>query len=397
MLSRGGGLSHRRDLMRSWADVGLAAVEPRRLTREALGSDPDDVTVIGIGKAGPGMCWGAHEALGRISGICVTNADAVPPPGVELVLGDHPVPGERSFQAGQRLMEVAARIDNRCLALISGGGSSVCEYPRIGIDPSYLTHVCQVMIDAGVAIDEMNLVRQHLSGIKGGGLAAVVSVAIETYVISDVGRRDVGWVASGPTIPFRADPERVEEIMRRCGIEIDDGVRRVIRSTASQIPARGSVAVLANGRTAGEAIVRRASEFSRKSAMSDRWIEVDVASEVTAFLEGAPPGVTVGVGEPTIRVDGPGRGGRNTHAALMAATLIEGRDDLFMAFATDGIDGRSGAGGAIVDGTTIARGGNPDQALQGFDSARYLARTADLITTGPTGTNVADVWVLWRR
>ena len=69
---------------------------------------------------------------------------------------------------------------------------------------------------------------------------------------------------------------------------------------------------------------------------------------------------------------------------------------MFCAFATDGVDGSSGAAGSIVDGDTITRGGDPHQSLDRFDSATYLERTGDLVITGPTGTNVADLWLLWR-
>jgi glycerate-2-kinase len=104
----------------------------------------------------------------------------------------------------------------------------------------------------------------------------------------------------------------------------------------------------------------------------------------------------VAAGEVTLEVTGAGAGGRNTHAALLAARHM-GPDDLFCAFATDGVDGRSGAAGAIVDGSTIIRGGNPETVLGEFDSARYLAGTSDLLRCPPTGTNVADLWILWRR
>ena len=103
------------------------------------------------------------------------------------------------------------------------------------------------------------------------------------------------------------------------------------------------------------------------------------------------------VGETVVEVTGSGSGGRNTHAALLAAQRLAGTDDLFASFATDGVDGESGCAGAIVDGTTIERGGDPGPALADFDSAGYLARTGDLLVCSPTGTNVADLWILWRR
>jgi len=91
-----------------------------------------------------------------------------------------------------------------------------------------------------------------------------------------------------------------------------------------------------------------------------------------------------------------GRGGRNTHTALRAAQMISGSDAWFAALATDGVDGRSDSAGAIVDGATLSRGGDPTAALTSFNSAAYLETTGDLIEDGPTGTNVADLWLIWR-
>jgi hydroxypyruvate reductase len=107
--------------------------------------------------------------------------------------------------------------------------------------------------------------------------------------------------------------------------------------------------------------------------------------------------VTVGTGEVVLDMRGEGTGGRNTHTALLAAARLTGSDDVFCAFATDGVDGGSGSAGAIVDGSTLRRGGDPTRSRDRFDSATYLAGTSDLLLCPPTGTNVSDVWILWRR
>jgi glycerate 2-kinase len=106
--------------------------------------------------------------------------------------------------------------------------------------------------------------------------------------------------------------------------------------------------------------------------------------------------VTVAAGEPLVRTEAEGSGGRNTHAALLAASHLAGTGSVFAAFATDGVDGNSDAAGAIVDGETTRRGGDPTQALEAFDSASYLEMAGDILKTGPTGTNVADLWLIWK-
>ncbi|MGH8948045.1 MAG: MOFRL family protein, partial [Acidimicrobiia bacterium] len=154
------------------------------------------------------------------------------------------------------------------------------------------------------------------------------------------------------------------------------------------------VTLVADGHTAARGVL---SVTPPPNAVVEEWLRGAMGPCLDRFLATAGPGVTVGAGEVVLDVTGGGSGGRTTHAALLAAERLAGSDDLFCAFATDGVDARSGAAGAIVDGTTIHRGGDPAAALRDFDSASYLARTSDLLRCPPTGTNVSDLWILWRR
>jgi hydroxypyruvate reductase len=156
------------------------------------------------------------------------------------------------------------------------------------------------------------------------------------------------------------------------------------------------VEILADGRDAGRAVVSAATRSGAPARLRDTWLGGDVDRCLDEFMSGAGPGVTVAVGEPAVTVRGRGRGGRNTHAALLAATRIVGTQCVFAAIATDGTDGRSGAAGGVVDGSIIDRWGDPARALAESDSAGYLGRAGSLIETGRTGTNVADVWLLWK-
>jgi hydroxypyruvate reductase len=157
-----------------------------------------------------------------------------------------------------------------------------------------------------------------------------------------------------------------------------------------------SVTVLADGLAAANAALTAAPRIYQKRLWGE-WLGGEVGSCLDRFFAGGPHEITIGCGETVVEVTGSGAGGRNTHAALMAAQRLAGTGDLFVTFATDGVDGESGAAGAIVDGTTIQRGGDPAPALADFDSAGYLARIGDLLVCPPTGTNVADLWILWRE
>lgn len=373
--------------MSSWLQAALEAVDPEQLTNAALDGLGGPLHIVAIGKASPAMCRGAASAVGALTGVCISNHEAPVPDGVEMLIGDHPVPGINSLKAGRTAMAQAPLAD---VALISGGGSALCEVPREGVTLEYVALVTQALLDRGVDIEEANLVRTHLSKVKGGGLGA-----IPTFVLSDVCAHGPGVVASGPTIPSQPNPERALRTIANLGLGIPQPVEDAIRQPS---PSTGSpqVVVVGDGRTAARAAARRAREDVDLVRVLDGWTTGPIEEAISEFVQSSPPGVTIAAGEPLLRNEGEGRGGRNTHAALLAASLIAGTDSLFAALATDGIDGSSSAAGGMVDGRTTQRGGDPAGAIERFDSATYLERSGDILETGPTGTNVADLWLMWK-
>jgi len=379
-----------------WLEAGLAAVEPEGLAARAL-SDGDDTpaVLVAIGKAAPAMARGAASIIDVVGGICVSDHMEPVPDRLTSLIGDHPVPGRASLEAGAAVLEVVRAVprSTRIVALVSGGGSALCEAPREGVSSEYLSEVTKRLIAGGAPIEEINLVRAHLSAIKCGGVARAAGRAIETLVISDVSGADPGVVASGPTIAADHDPEQAMGILRRLSIEIPGPVVAAISVEPAPLP-EPRVTLLADGRDAARAV---ASAASAPALVREDWLRGEMGGCLDRFLGGSGPAVTVGAGEVVLDVRGEGTGGRNTHAALLAAERLAGSDDVFCAFATDGVDGPSRSAGAIVDGSTLARGGDPAPARDRFDSATYLDRTSDLLRCGPTGTNVSDLWILWRR
>ncbi|HEX9762328.1 MAG TPA: MOFRL family protein, partial [Acidimicrobiia bacterium] len=205
---------------------------------------------------------------------------------------------------------------------------------------------------------------------------------------------DVGYVASGPTLACPRQPDRAIELMEAHGLSVDAAARASMKAPPPPT-SNGPVTVIADGMTAARAVAAAAAAEAVGGKVHSDWLTGPVEMCLASLMATSGPGLTVGAGEPSVRVTGGGAGGRNTHAALLAALRIAGTDTVFAALATDGVDGSSGAAGAIVDGATVARGRRVEQALAGFDSAGYLAKTGDLVVTGPTGTNVADLWAIW--
>lgn len=388
----------RRFLLRQLVDIAVAAVDPEPLTSESLvdSAREESITLLAIGKASAAMCRGAARQLGEVHGVCVSNAPDVVPDGIELIVGDHPIPGDGSFRGGDRLLQVAERASGKIIALISGGGSALCEYPIPGVSREFITETNRILVTSGASITEANLVRRHLSAIKGGGLARAAGRPIDTYLVSDVCGADPAVIASGPTVPTPADPEAALSVMNDHGIDIPSSVEEAIRSIDDVTGQVGAIRVIADGHTAAAAAANAARARGHRVSVRDEWLHGSLTTALDEVIMNARPGLTIATGEPDLAVGGDGRGGRNTHAALLAAQRLADTDDIFVAFATDGVDGNSASAGAIVDGGTMSRGGDPHSALEGYDSATYLRTTGDLIETGPTGTNVSDLWVLWR-
>lgn len=395
MAGEHGAVTDHRSMILGWFDEAIAAVDPEDRTADAMKGTGGPSTIIAIGKAAAAMSRGAARSLGDVTGICVTNAPGEVPAGMDLLIGNHPLPCTASFEAGRRLIQAVEAADEGVVALISGGGSALCEHPRPGIEPDYIRRANSLLLDGGASIDETNLVRRHLSALKCGGLAGVASGPVTTYIVSDVAASGPEIVASGPTIYVPPDPESALEVMGRYGIEVTAGVRAAMSTPQPEVNT-GPVTIVAHGRIAARALADAAARQEVKGHVMDGWIGGDVETALGAFLAGAGPSLTVAAGEPNVVVEGTGVGGRNSHTALLAAREIAGSDLVFAALATDGIDGKSDGAGAIVDGTTIERGGNPTEALAESDSATYLETVGDLIRTGPTGTNVSDLWLLWR-
>jgi hydroxypyruvate reductase len=349
--------------------AGIEAVDPRRLVVDALGSgevDSGDVLVLAVGKAATAMAQGAREALGdRTRGIVVAP-EATPIPGFESLIGEHPVPGPGSFLAGARLLDAAhdADADHTVLVLLSGGASALAEHPAPGIDQNEIAERTATLLRSGRDIAAINQERIAWSAIKGGRLAAAARPArVVTLAISDVPGAAPAMIGSGPTIG--GDALRV----------IADG------STAVQGAITAAAALGLEAAAVAEPLIAPADAVARMLA--------------TTRLE---TGVLVGHGEPTVQVTGPGRGGRAQHVALNAAIEVAGRTRVVGAIGTDGIDGSTENAGAIVDGTTTARGAalglDAGESLSRCDSAGYLEAVGDVIVTGRTGTNVADLFVV---
>jgi len=390
-------------------EAAVAAVAGDAATRRWLTANVpgDEIAVVAVGKAAGAMYRGAREALGpRIGEALVITGRAYldrEPADAAWVEGAHPVPDGRSLAAGETLLAFIGRQPMRrhLLFLVSGGASSMVEVLRPGLDQSFLAQVNQWLLGSGLAIDRMNTVRKAMSALKGGGLAALTAGRPVTgLLISDVPGDDPGVIGSGLLVP---DPTLRE---RLAGLQLPSWISERLSIDPRAHPAASPRQIIvACNRDAREAAAAEARRLGYEVFMGGESLSGDAVStgrRLAADLLGTPPGIHIFGGETVVRLpEAPGRGGRNQHLALAAASVLDGQAGAALLSAgTDGRDGPGEDAGALVDGGTLSRGRlaglDLERALLTADSGSFLEAAGDLVHAGATGTNVMDLVLGWR-
>ena len=412
-----------RSALRSLFDAAVAAADPRRVLAAHLPPKPANgrCVVVGAGKSAAVMAAALEAAWPdvELTGTVVTRYEhAVLTSRIEVIEAAHPVPDANSERGARRLLERVQGLgpDDLVLALISGGGSALLALPAPGLTLADKQAVNRALLHSGATITEMNAVRKHLSGIKGGRLAAAAAPArVVTLAISDVPGDDPAVIASGPTVADPTTFATARALLARYGIDPAPQVAaRLASGESDETPKPGSlppvdyrmiatpmmalrsVAAAALGMGLQPLILGDALEGESREIGT---VMAGVARSVRAHGEPlAPPCVLLSGGETTVTIGAvpPGRGGRNTEFLLGLAVALEGASGIWaIAGDTDGIDGTEDAAGALVAPDTIARaracGLDPRSVLAAHDSYGLFDAIGDLIRTGPTLTNVNDI------
>jgi hydroxypyruvate reductase len=390
----------------------------------ALGRDVDRVVVLGCGKAGAAMAAAVEGALGDAIAhglVVVKDGHARATGRIRIVEAGHPVPDARGEEAARSLLALARAAGARdlVLVLISGGGSALTPAPAPPVTLAEKQQVTRQLLNAGATIGELNAVRKHLSLIKGGQLARAAAPAqVVSLILSDVVGDPLDVIASGPTTP---DPSTFADALAvldhragrarapRAVVErLEAGRRGELEETPKPgDPLFGRVhnAVIGNNALVADAAAARATALGWRTRVATRELQGearDVARElVTAARALPPPACLIAAGETTVTVRGPGTGGRCQEFALAAALAIEDGEDLVvLAAGTDGTDGPTDAAGGLVDAGSrrraAAAGVDGHVALAANDAHRFLAASGDLVVTGPTNTNLLDLYLIIR-
>jgi glycerate 2-kinase len=384
----------------------------------------DRIFVLGCGKAGAAMAQVVEEILGdRISAglVVVKDGHLAPTRIVSIVEAGHPVPDARGERAAGGLLALATSAGERDLVLflVSGGGSALTPAPASPVTLAEKQAVTRALLEAGATIGELNAVRKHLSRLKGGQLARTAApAAVLTLVLSDVIGDPLDVIASGPTAPDPTTFGRALDVLRERGVlaaapatvreRLTAGARGAITETpkpGDPLFRRVANAVIGNNALIATAAVERARALGYRPQLLTRELQGEARSVARQLVELArslpPPACVIASGETTVTVRGRGRGGRCQEFALAAALLVESEPGItVLAAGTDGTDGPTDAAGAIVDGSTVERarraGLDARVALDDNDAYHVLRATGDLIVSGPTNTNLLDLYAVLR-
>jgi hydroxypyruvate reductase len=374
------------------------------------------VIVIAAGKAAPAMLRGAMAQLGQnIEAICVThkeNQDRIE--NIPFFNSGHPIPDDVGLQATQMITEILARMtaDDHVIALISGGASALLPAPAQGISLADKQALNAALLASGLDIVEMNMIRQQVSTLKGGGLLRQAAPAhVSAYILSDVVGDDLRAIASGPTVAPLGTKTSARERLQQVGawdtLPASITVHMQGPDVNDDLPKATNTLVGSNRQSVEAAAAHLRPDFN-VIAIDDPLVgDVDTAAQtiITALDNQLPvsaPTAIVWGGETTVQLQGDGRGGRNQEMALLVAQHLNDCNPTqgihFLSGGTDGRDGPTDAAGAIVDAGTWARitdaGLDPAALLANNNSYAALQASGDLLITGATGTNVADIQIL---
>jgi glycerate 2-kinase len=437
--------------------AGLARVDPYRMMRDratlsgnrlsvdleagGAGIDLSDfrrIVVIGVGKAAAPMARAIEEILGdRIDRgfIVVKYGHTVPLDIVETLESDHPVPDENGVAGARRIVELADGADEKTLVigLISGGGSALLPLPleaTVNGGPLRLTiedkqQTTKALLACGAAIEEINCIRKHLSGVKGGRLLSRLAPARSlNFILSDVVGDDLSSIASGITAPDPTTYGDALAIIEKYGIgdKVPEAVVRALElGKAGKLPEtlkpgdpaealatnlligtnRGALDAAADeARRLGYAPVRLTSRITGEARDAARFLSAITLDAARHGLLTQAPACILSGGEPTVTIRGDGKGGRNQEMALAFLVEMARRPDdfdgiHFLSAATDGNDGPTDAAGAFADRDllfeTERRKLNPEAFLNNNDAYSFFQKIGGLLKTGPTNTNVCDL------
>lgn len=389
----------------------------------------DRIIVIGAGKAGSSMSRGLEEIIGdRITfghvNIKYGHFDKVSK--IYMQEAGHPSPDQSGYDGAKTIFNILKESNEKdfIFFLLSGGGSSLMPLPANGISLTAKQQTTNFLLSCGATIQEINTIRKHISMLKGGRLANIAYPStLVSLIISDVIGDPLDSIASGPTVPDPTTYADCLTILKKYNIvnkipeKVLSHINRGAKGLEQETPKSDEIifekvqnVIIANNTKAFKEAKKKSIELGYNPLILSTMIEgetkevakvhVGIAKEINKSNNPVKrPACILSGGETTVTLHGNGLGGRNQEFALAAAIDIAGMHNIIVfSGATDGTDGPLNPAGAVADGSTVDRATklemNPSDYLANNDSYRFFLKLGDLITTGPTNTNVMDIRIV---
>ncbi len=419
-------------------EAGISRVLPSEVLKSALKYDRSNknlfinadvfpvakgrIFVIGGGKASGLMAQTLEEILGSETisdGIINCKDNTFKGHTIKIVTSGHPFPDEDGVNGVKSMLALKDHYsigkDDLVLCLISGGGSALIPYPVDGVNLRDKQDMTRLLLNSGAEINEINIVRKHLSQVKGGRLGLYFSPAtVVSLILSDVVGNDLSSIASGPTVPDRSifseafrvlekyhllaeSPTTVVEYLRKGCLGLVEETPKILNNCHNYIIGDNMLALEAMARKAHDTGYRPCIiTAEQKGNTSD--VAWERAGQVINTITGDYDLFLLG-GETTLRLPrSSGKGGRNQHFAAVSLMAMKDlkREWVVASVGTDGSDFLPDVAGAVIDSHSLERltskNIDPQGYISSFDSNTLLAKTGNaLIITGNTGTNVGDI------
>ena len=379
--------------------------------------------IVGAGKAAASMAQAAEAHYGpkNLEGLVITRyGHAAPTKKIRVLEAAHPVPNEEGVMATKKLLEHLSGLseDDLVLCLISGGGSALLIAPR-GLSLKTKAELTKALLHSGATIGEMNIVRKHLSQVKGGQLAAKAQPArVMSLILSDVVGDELSSIASGPTVPDPSTFADALEVIERYKIAMPDVKAILQKGLKGEVPETPKAEdalfdnvsnhLVASNQQSLEAV----ADFFRSQGINAHIlsstvegeardvakVHAAIAKQVKRYAQPfSPPCALISGGETTVSVKQKGKGGRNGEFALSLAIELAGTSGIYaLAADTDGIDGSETNAGAFVTPQSFDKVAlyEARQFLEKNDSYSFFEKADGLFITGPTQTNVNDLRII---
>ncbi len=397
-------------------EAGLKAADVSKAVKKAMLpslNQFENVYVIGFGKASASMAEALEKRLGRkIKKGLVIGLQKAKTKRIRSFVGSHPFPSKKNIVATKKILSIAEKAGKKDLVIVleSGGGSSLLALPARGISLGSLAKTNKLLVGSKASIEEINIVRKHLSRVKGGLLMQTIYPArLYSLIVSDVVGDKLSTISSGPTAGDKSSFRQAGTVLKKYRLwnkvskDVRERLSKGMKGKVAETPKPGNIIfkkaknrILLNNKVALKAMKEKAKSLGFRAEIYSNSLGGEAGNAgkklVSKIRAKKRPFALIAGGETIVNLKGKGIGGRNQEMVLAnLKELAKSEKTIFVSIGSDGVDGNSKAAGAIADSKTLGKRKDWKKFLKRNDSNSFFRKVRGEIVTGSTGTNVMDL------